>query len=242
VDFRRPLRRLGPLDALFEWTRPRKVSALLSCSEWEALPGTLTVRLLRRRIDRKGFRTKEITLVTTLTDPVLYPADELFEAYLLRWRLEMGFDDLKTTLGMESLSCRTPELVQRELFVHLTAYNLLRWLMLQAARETKAPLARLSFKGTLDTLRQWCTAHVQLSGSRQKKRRTLLRRRLLETIGADRVPERPGRHEPRAVKKRSKYPALCKPRHLQKDRRTRSQRRSRARAKRKLLTEKLLLK
>jgi hypothetical protein len=242
VDFRRVLRKLAPADALFRWTKPGRPSALLTRAQWQALPPTLTVRILRRRMGKKGFRTKEITLVTTLTDPVLYPADELFAAYLLRWRLEMGFDDLKTTLGMESLSCRSPQLVERELLCYLTASNLLRWLMLQAARHTGVPLQRLSFKGTLDAFRQWCTAEVQLSGPHKRSRQRRLRRSFLDAVGADIVPERPGRREPRAVKKRSKYDALNKPRHLYRERPGRNQRRIRARAKKKSLTENVLLK
>jgi hypothetical protein len=242
VDFRGTRRKFGPGDALFIWKKPSRPSPLLDRDEWRALPHTLTVRLLRHRAVKKGFRTKEFTLVTTLLDPGLYPARELLAAYLRRWRMEMCFDDLKTTLDMESLSCQSPPLAARELLCYLTAHNLLRWLMLQAAHHGHAPLERLSFKGTLDAFRQWSIAHVQLGGPHKKSRRAQLWLHLLQTLAGDKVPQRPGRREPRAVKKRSKYPPLKKLRRLQRDRPSRNQRRVQARAQKKLLEERLLLK
>jgi hypothetical protein len=242
VDFRSVRRRHGRGDALFVWRKPPRPSPLLGRDEWRALPAALTVRLLRHRVTRKGFRTKEITLVTTLLDPVLYPAHEVLAAYLLRWRLELCFDDLKTTLGMETLTCKSPPLAARELLCYLTAHNLLRWLMLQAAHRGEVPPERLSFKGTLDAFRQWSIAQVQIGGPHKKRRQAQLWLHLLETLAADKVPHRPGRREPRAVKKRSKYPPLQKPRRLQRDPLSRNQRRVRATAKKKLLETGLLLK
>jgi hypothetical protein len=223
VDFKDPQKQLGPQDALLVWHKPRKASAFVEPQRWQDLPAQVTVRVLRAQLARKGFRTAEFTLVTTLLDPVLYPASELLAAYARRWRLEMCLDDLKTTLGMEQMSCRTPAMVHKELLVFLTAHNLVRWLMVSAAVQAQASLECISFKGTLDAFRQWSQAMVQPRARRLKA--DALWRQLLGVIAADALPLRPGRSEPRAVKKRSKYPHLDRPRASYSPRPTRNKRR-----------------
>ena len=219
VDFRKALKRLGPLDALFVWDKPAKASPLLGLSQWLALPSQLTVRVVRVRISRPGFRIRLLTVVTTLLDPDLYPAAEILETYLKRWRMEMCFDDLKTTLQMEYLTCQSPKMVHKELLVFLTAHNFLRWIMIQAAQNHQTDLQRISFKGSLDGFRQFNQALTQIGkGKNSVKKRRKLWARLLETLCRDLVPERPGRREPRAVKRKQKYDWLNKPRHLWKDR------------------------
>jgi hypothetical protein len=229
VDFRRAHKRLSANQALFFWSRPYKACAFLPLTEWLSLPAQLEVRILRLRLQRAGFRTSNLTLVTTLLDPEAYPAQEIFDTYARRWRLEMCLDDLKTTLGLEHLSCRSPEMVQKELLVFLTAHNLLRWLMLQAAQtEAAPPLERISFKGTMDAFRHWSLAAAQISRS---PRRQALRQRLwrcfLKILAADAVRERPNRQEPRAIKKPKKYPHLSCPRHQFRDPDKRNLRKSR---------------
>lgn len=225
VDFRQRIQKLGPGDGLFVWQKPKVPSKLLSAEQWAQVPETMVVRILRRRIAQPGFRTRELTLVTTLLDPQLYPAQELLELYFQRWRLEMCLDDLKTTLGMEKLNCRTPPLVHKELLLFLIAHNLLRWMMAQAAHTGPAPLERISFKGTLDAFRQWSAALAQVRGPGKLAKQRALWRQLLQILAADPVPERPGRREPRAVKKRSKYPRLTRPRHSYVDRWSRNKKR-----------------
>jgi hypothetical protein len=232
VDFRRAQQRLGPLDGLFLWKKPRKRSPLLTAEQWQALPEELTVRIIRTRIQQSGFRTRELTVVTSLLDPQVYPAQEIVAAYLQRWRIEMCFDDLKTTLGMEQLNCQSPAMVQKEWLVFLIAHNFIRWIMAQAADFGQVDLQRISFKGTLDAFRQWTAALVQVRGRGKKSKTAAVWRQLLQTIAADLVPLRPGRQEPRAVKKRSKYPPLTKPRHKYVERWSRNKRRRVALAKR----------
>lgn len=208
VDFRKACKRLGHRDARFVWRKPCKVATYFSAREWAALPEQITVRVLSKTVATPGFRTREITLVTTLLDPQLYPAKELFAAYLKRWRLELCLDDLKTTLGMEMLSARSPRQVQKEILAFLSAHNLIRWIMVHAPGD----LERLSFKGTLDGFRQWSIALAQIKGKKKETMRALLWRDFLAVVAADGVPSRPGRREPRAVKKRSQYPLLQRPR------------------------------
>lgn len=218
IDFRKALKAFGPQDALFVWAKPAKPSRLLPLSEWLRLPSQLTVRIVRTKINRPGFRIRELSVVTTLLDPELYPAEQILEGYLKRWRIEMCFDDLKTTLEMEYLSCQSPKMVHKELLIFLTAHNLLRWIMTEVAQEGAAALERISFKGCLDAFRQFSQALTQI-GNRKDRRKKRLRlwEKLLQTLAQDLVPDRPGRREPRAVKRRLKYPTLNKSRRLWQD-------------------------
>ena len=231
VDFREALKKLGPGDALFLWRKPKLPSRLLTAEEWTQVPETMLVRVIHVRVQCSGFRTRQLTVVTTLLDPELYPAAEILAAFLKRWRLEMCVDDLKTTLGMEQLRCRTPKLVQKELLVFLTAHNLLRWIMCQAAQAGQVDLERISFKGTLDAFRQWSHALAQVCGPGKLSKQKRLWRSLLRTLAQDLVPERPGRQEPRAVKKKSKYPRLTRPRGQYVERWSRNKRRREQNAK-----------
>lgn len=210
IDWRQG-QRLGPNERLVHWPKSRQRPPYLSAAEWAALPDTLPVRLIRVRVCQKGFRTRELVLMTTLLDPVAYPAAEIAAAYRRRWCLEMCLDDLKTTLGLDALRCQSPEMIRRELLMLLTAHNLVRVLMAEAATTQAAPLDRLSFAGTLATLRSYSGACAQAT---RASRRRFLWQELLRVIAADRVPLRPDRWEPRAVKRRPKnYARLNRPRH-----------------------------
>lgn len=210
IDWRRG-QRLGPNERLVVWKKSAQKPPYLTVEEWAELPAEITVRVIRQRVQQKGFRTRELTLVTTLLDAAADPAKEIAAAYLRRWRLEMCLDDLKTTLGLDALRCKSPGMVHRELMALLIAHNLARAVMAEAAREQAVPLERLSFTGTLDTLRSFCGASAQAP---RAKLRQLLWAEMLRIIAADQVPLRPDRWEPRAVKRRPKnYPRLTHPRH-----------------------------
>ena len=150
----------------------------------------------------------------------------------------MTFDDLKTTMGMEMLRGQTPAMLQRELLVFLIAHNFIRWIMVQAAQRGQVDLDRISFKGTMDALRAWCTAMAQAGGTPHVKKRRLsaLWDHLLQTLAADRVPLRPGREEPRAIKKPRRHPPLNRPRKQYLGRPSRNTRRRIANAKTKAKT------
>ena len=211
IDFRQG-RHLGPNDRLITWSKPTKKPANLTPQQWQALPATLTVRLVRFRVPTANGRCKKITLVTTLTDPLLWPVEVLAALYARRWKIELYLDDIKTTLHMEMLSCLTPDMIHKELEMHLIAYNLIRSLMGEAASVCQAPLDRLSFKGTLDTARQYSLTMAQLPASARKLRRQVYAD-MLAVIAQDRVPERPDRFEPRCQKRRPKnYPFMNRPR------------------------------
>lgn len=208
ADFRTG-RRLGPEDRLVLWHKPQRTEAW-SETEWAALPETMSLRLIRLRVSTPGFRTKSVVLVTTLLDPVAYPADALRALYGRRWQVELHFQQIKTHLAMDVLRCQTPEMIEREALLHQIVYNLVRSLMQRSAHLHHRSLGRVSFKGTLDTLRHWS---VLIAAEPKPKAQQALIDRMLEIIAGDLVPERPGRSEPRAKKRRGKnYHLLTKPR------------------------------
>jgi hypothetical protein len=210
VDFRKA-KRLGKKDGLFVWTKGYQQSEILSATEWALLPAQITVRILRFTATIRGFRGRRITLVTTLLDPKLYPPEELAALYQRRWRLELCLRDLKTMMGMEELRCKSPEMAQKELLAYLVAHNLVRCVIAEAVAAHGVDLERVSFKGTVDTLRQYSDA---IGKARNQKMRRQLWDDLLLNLARDLVPLRSGRTEPRAVKRRPKpYPLLNKPRH-----------------------------
>lgn len=207
VDWRQG-RRLGKYDRVVTWRRPRKLSWWLPLP----IPESITIRILKVCVSVPGFRTHVIYVSTTLLDSKLFPAHAIADLYRRRWEVELCFRHIKTTLHMDVLRCLSPEMIRRELHMHLIAYNLIRALMLQAALVHATDLNRISFKGTCDTLRQWAP-HLAILASKAALYRQLVRA-LVQTIAHDLVPLRPNRSEPRAVKRRRKnYHLLTKPRH-----------------------------
>jgi hypothetical protein len=204
-------KRLGKRDRLLVWDKPLLRPRYLPRLLWKAIPEQLSVRVLRFSLHVPGFRVRSVTLVTTLLDPEKYSAEDLAWLYAERWRVELWFRDIKTSMGMEVLRCKTPKLAHKELEMFLIAYNLIRCLMAQASLRFDLGVSWLSFKGTVDSVRQFAGAIAQ---ARSRKTQKHLLEKLLEVIARDTLPERFGRHEPRAVKRRPKpYPLLNRPRH-----------------------------
>jgi len=209
VDFRKA-QRLAKNDGLFVWTKGYQQSEILSATEWAQLPAQITVRIIRFTATIRGFRSRRITLVTTLLDPKLYPAQQLVALYVRRWRLELCLRDLKTTMGMEQLRCKSPDMVEKELLAYLVAHNLIRCVIAEAVARYQVDLERVSFKGSVDALRQYSEA---IGKARNQKMRRQLWEDLLLNLARDLVPYRPNRLEHRAVKRRPKpYPLLNQPR------------------------------
>lgn len=204
-DFRRG-KRLSRHERLVQWEKPRQRAATISASQWAALPDVLTLRVVRCRLDIPGFRTRQIILVTTLLDSAKYPPAALGQLYYRRWAMELTLRNLKTTLQMEHLSCKNPENLEREIRMHFLIHNLVRRLMLEASRRAGVALERVSFAGSLAATRRYAEALLQ---ARSKHRRLELYEELLRVLADDLLPLRPGRREPRAVKRRRKpYPPL----------------------------------
>ena len=184
-----------------QWQRPLVCPQSLSRAEFEALPESIEVREVHFLIQQPGFRPKQIILVTTLLDPKRYRKAKLAELYQLRWQAtEVNLKHLKTTLQMELIAAKTPDMVQKEIYMHLLAYNLLRTLMWQAAQQAQVPPLRISLQGTRQQFNQF---RPQLAIGSDKNRRRLYTV-LLETLPDQFVPLRPHRAEPRVVKRRPK--------------------------------------
>jgi hypothetical protein len=209
-DFRRG-QRLSKHERLVQWRKPSQRPRTVSAEEWQALPEVLTLRLVRCHIGVPGFRTTQVILVTTLLDSTQYPPAALGQLYYRRWAMELTLRNLKTTLQMDMLSCKSPAMLERELRLHILVHNLVRRLMLEAARRHAVALERISFAGGLAAARRYSEALAQ--ARTQRCRRQLLDD-LFRVLASDLVPDRPGRREPRAVKRRPKpYPRLMNHRH-----------------------------
>jgi hypothetical protein len=169
-DFRKG-KRLGKNDRLLlwrkpdDWQKPRYMAQAL----WQLLPKELSVRMVRFTLGIPGYRTQSVTLITTLLDPNLFPAAELAQLYARRWRIELWFRDIKTSMGMEGLRCLSPKMVHKELEMFFIAYNLIRCLMANAAKIHGVPIDRLSFKGTVDSVRQFSVAIAQARSQTKRK-------------------------------------------------------------------------
>jgi len=195
VDFRKG-KHLGDHDRIQTLLRPqRPKDHHMTKEQWAELPGEFEVRIIRMQVQVPGFRTTEITLVTTLLDEKKYPASAICELYLKRWRVELYFRDIKVTLGLDVLRCKTPDMVEKEIAMHAVTYNAVRAIMQEAAATHHASLERVSFKGTVDTLREWSSI---FSSSTPVRKRERLFDQMLGVIAGDLVPERRHRSEPRA--------------------------------------------
>jgi hypothetical protein len=198
TDFRRG-HRLGQRDHLIELRKPKRKPGWMSQRAYDLAPETLVVRELM---------TGGKLLVTTLLCPKYTSKAALKALYRNRWHVELDFRHIKTTLGMEMLSCRSPEMAEKEIWVYLLAYNLIRLLMAQAALLSDILPRQLSFKHTLQLWVVWRwnenggDDHEKLFG-------------LFMLIAQQRVGKQPGRIEPRAIKRRPKpFPLLTKPRQI----------------------------
>ncbi|AWP21948.1 IS4 family transposase [Acidiferrobacter sp. SPIII_3] len=194
TDFRRGVS-LGARDHLVRWTKSKTRPEWMSAEQYAEFPDALTVREVM--VDGQ-------ILVTTLLNPRQVRKNALDRLYAQRWNVELDLRNIKTTLGVDVLRCLTPRMVEKELWVHLLAYNLIRLLMAQAALDASVHPRQLSFKHTVQLWTEWTTHRVDLGADPD----TLFRLIAQLTVG-----NRPGRIEPRARKRRPKpYPWLKMPR------------------------------
>ena len=148
ADFRKG-KRLGKDDHIVQWPKPKMRG--VRGQAYKAMPEYLTVRELRIRVEQAGFRSKEIIIVTTLLDPTEFSKQDLADLFRARWNQELDLRSIKTTMQMDFLRCETPDLVRKEVWTHLLAYNLIRTVMAQAADKHGQHPRTLSFKATAQT-------------------------------------------------------------------------------------------
>ncbi len=205
----RPVRSGRRRSWLETWLKPQRPSDQ-SRRAWKKRPASLLVRLVRFQVQTRGFRPHNVVVVTSLLDAKAFPASAIAALYARRWQVELHFRQIKTNLALDVLRGQSPAMIERELWMHTIAYNLVRALLLDAARTHNQPVERLSFKGALDALQAWVDRALPSRRHRAHARRTLLAR-----LANDPVPLRPGRQEPRARKRRAKnYQLLTRPRRL----------------------------
>jgi hypothetical protein len=196
VPTSRFVRRLGEEDQIVQWSRPVNRPVWMSKIEYAALPETLEVRELRYRITARGMRTHQVSITTTLLDPMRYPKREIARLYGLRWEIETNFRHMKTTMGMQKLKCQTPDGVMKELMIFALVYNMIRAAMMMAAERQGIDNAnRVSF---IDATR-WLRSNTVHSNP------------MMPELVVN--PTRKGRWCPRVLKRRPKeYDRMNKPR------------------------------
>ena len=210
ADFRRG-NRLGKGDHIVRWPKPPS-SRSLPWKAFKALPEFLTIRECRVDVEQPGFRSKSIIVVTSLLDADKITKDDLAGLYRARWNAELDLRSLKSVLPMDVLRCKTPELVRKEIWMHILAYNLIRTIMAQAAALHDLSPRTISFKGAMQSLLAFQPV-VALRANRNSIFRMQLCEQLLQCIANHRVGDRPDRIEPRKRKYRSRwYDFLHKPR------------------------------
>lgn len=191
--------RLGKQDHVATWHKPPR-PAWMSSEQYQQIPQTLQVRESFVQVRQKGFRTRGMILVSTLLEAARYPKEDLAQAYRARWHAELDLRSIKQVMQMDVLRCKTPAMVHKELYMRLLAYNLVRRLMVEAAERAGVDARDISFKGTLQTLREF----APLGWICTPQRWAMIYRTMLDAISTHRVNNRPNRVEPRAVKRRPK--------------------------------------
>lgn len=200
----------GKHDTVVEWERPQR-RPLFEKERWQSFPKKLAVRLIGFKVTTPGFRPTQIFIATTLLEAETYRAQDICELYLQRWQVEVFFRDIKQSLAMDILRCKTPDMVEKEVMMHAIAYNLIRALMGEAAWRGALDWERIRFKGVLDALRQWACAFESSRSS--KKSRSQLRDLFFQCLIDDPLTLRPNRFEPRVLKRRPmNYSLMTRPR------------------------------
>ena len=210
VDFRSG-KRLGKDDHIVEWRRPGRIRSI----DWQALkslPERLTIRETRVRIQQPGFRCRSMIVVSTILDAEAVSASDLAELYRARWNAELDLRSLKQTMQMDILRCKTPELVRKEIWTHILAYNLIRTIIAQAAVNHGVEPRTISFKGAIQTLEAFQPLFA-VHGDRDQVHRRKLYQQFFDAVATHRVADRPDRFEPRLRKRRpKKYDSMLEPR------------------------------
>jgi putative transposase len=208
-DFRQG-RRLGEFDRLVTWIRPQ-CPAWMSSELYAQIPSTLTLRMIQFDITDSPARAETITVVTTLTDPAAYPAQDIADLYGCRWNAELDIRSIKQTLNLDHVRCKKPEMVERELWVTLLGYNLIRKVIAAAAALHEKQPRQLGFTAACQTvLSSWMLLATGACGDPKRLAASALKR-----IAANEVANRPGRIEPRVLKRRRHhYPLMQMPRNV----------------------------
>jgi len=202
------LKKLGKGDLLIRSLRPVQRPDHMTLDQWHAMPESILLRQITFTVEHPGFRPETITVTTTLTDEKAYPVEKIKTMYLRRWQIEVSLRDLKSTMGMEILRCKSPDMILKEIWMNLIGYNALCFLQVKAAVREGLDRFRLSFKGCLEVMRSWTERFRD-----PKESVRILLDNLFTNMTANLLPVRPGRVEPRVKKRRHrKVRLMTKPR------------------------------
>jgi len=200
--------RLGPSDHLVVWRKPASRPDWLDEATYASLPDQLVIREVKIWVAVRGFRVQQYVIATSLTDAWCYSREALAELYRARWHAELDLRSLKSALQMGHLRCLSPQMIRKEIAMHLIAYNVLRRVMSEAARLHDLLPRELSFSAAKQTF-----AAFREQGLLRDIGNVEVYATLLTAIASHRVGQRPGRVEPRAVKRRPHpHRLLTKPR------------------------------
>ena len=210
-DFRRG-KRLGKYDHLIIWQRPQRPDWMDEAT-YETIPKELVLREIRYSVTEPGFRTKRLTVITSLTDPCQHSKESIAELYRFRWNVELDIRSIKSNLNLDRVRCKSPEMVRRELWTTLLAYNLIRTTAASAAAVHQCEPRQISFTSTCQAIAaNWMVISSPFTIADIVHQIT---QTILKQIQACRVADRPGRIEPRKVKMRPKrYHYMTKPRRV----------------------------
>jgi putative transposase len=201
-------RRLGPDDYLVTWSKPERPD-WMDEELYALMPASIQVREVHHQVPRRGYRVDKLIVVTTLLDADAYPSDDITDLYQERWQVELDIRAIKATLKMDTLRCLTPFMVEKEIWAHFLGYNLIRKVAAQAAQVRGVPARSLSFTASLQVVVGAWSKLTEATPAEQAD----MAGKLLRCLGKEKVGHRPGRCEPRALKRRpKKQKLLTKPR------------------------------
>ena len=192
--------KLAKNDQLYRWTKPRNKPETFTREEFKELPHQMLVRVVAVRVQQSGFRVQKFHLITTLVEHRKYPSEELADLYRRRWQAELYLRDIKAALKMDHAKCKTPEMVRKEIYSHLLAYNLIRIQMAEAAQLSGLFAHQISFTSSLNTI-------LQFKHQFHSTDETTLAV-MYATIAYHQVGKQPDRAEPRAIKRRPRFSFL----------------------------------
>ena len=200
-------------DHLVTWVKPRRYGGcILNKIEYALLPSSLTLRMVTFRVDVPGYRTEHITIMTSLLDFKMYSQQQIASLFMRRWQVEINIRHLKTMMEMEHISSKTPDMVRKQFWAYLLAYNLIRRIMLETGLLHNVDPLRVSFKGTIDSIRAYASDMSHASSEQSLK---ALFDMFYWDLATDLIPLRPFRVHPRALKRRKKdFPCLTEARSL----------------------------
>jgi hypothetical protein len=196
------IKRFNKNDRLVQWEKPKKAPKWVTPEEWIEIPKEITVRHTNVIVDIAGFRSKNFVIATTLLDEKKYPREALTTLYLRRWKVELFIRDIKITMRMDILRCKTTDMVHKELTLFIIAYNLIRMLIWEAVLKKEIDPFSISIAGTIAIISQWAPI---LATIKEDDLRTTLIEKMMELIAAEILPDRDGRaRQPRVMKRRPK--------------------------------------